>query len=44
MTFEEPFEKPRWVKDILRYLPLKPQFVLSGTCAITIWSSSRREP
>lgn len=24
------FSKPRWVRDLLRYLPLKPQFVLSG--------------
>ncbi|TXN20393.1 AAA family ATPase [Methylobacterium sp. WL9] len=24
------FERPRWAKDVLRYLPLKPQFVLSG--------------
>ncbi|MGH1591340.1 AAA family ATPase [Methylobacterium phyllosphaerae] len=30
MMVKEPFERPRWVKDILRYLPLKPQFVLSG--------------
>jgi len=24
------FEKPRWVRDFLRFLPLKSQFVLSG--------------
>lgn len=24
------FEKPRWVRDLLRFLPLKSQFVLSG--------------
>jgi hypothetical protein len=24
------FEKPRWAKDLLRFLPLKSQFVLSG--------------
>lgn len=30
MMVKEPFERPRWVKDIRRYLPLKPQFVLSG--------------
>lgn len=23
-------EKPRWLRDLLRFLPLKPQFVLSG--------------
>jgi hypothetical protein len=27
---EEPFEKPRWLRDFLRFLPLKSQFVLSG--------------
>src|SRR5690349_15618825 len=26
----EAFEKPRWVRDFLRFLPLKSQFVLSG--------------
>ena len=26
----EAFEKPRWTKDFLRFLPLKSQFVLSG--------------
>lgn len=26
----ELFEKPRWAKDFLRFLPLKSQFVLSG--------------
>ncbi|MBG6467473.1 ATP-dependent Clp protease ATP-binding subunit [Pseudomonas aeruginosa] len=25
------FEKPRWLRDLLRFLPLKSQFVLSGT-------------
>ncbi len=25
-----PVEKPRWVRDLLRFLPLKSQFVLSG--------------
>jgi hypothetical protein len=30
MEVDQPFEKPRWIRDILRYLPLKPQFVLSG--------------
>jgi energy-coupling factor transporter ATP-binding protein EcfA2 len=25
-----PFERPRWIRDLLRFLPLKPQFVLSG--------------
>lgn len=25
-----PFEKPRWLRDLLRFLPLKSQFVLSG--------------
>ena len=24
------FEKPRWLRDLLRFLPLKSQFVLSG--------------
>ncbi|MDR2626080.1 MAG: ATP-dependent Clp protease ATP-binding subunit, partial [Zoogloeaceae bacterium] len=24
------FQKPRWLKDLLRFLPLKSQFVLSG--------------
>jgi energy-coupling factor transporter ATP-binding protein EcfA2 len=27
---ESKFEKPRWVRDLLRFLPLKSQFVLSG--------------
>ncbi len=27
---QEPFDKPRWVKDLRRFLPLKSQFVLSG--------------
>jgi ATP-dependent Clp protease ATP-binding subunit ClpA len=25
-----PFQKPRWLRDLLRFLPLKSQFVLSG--------------
>ncbi|SKA28387.1 AAA family ATPase [Novilysobacter spongiicola] len=25
------FQKPRWLRDLLRFLPLKSQFVLSGT-------------
>lgn len=25
-----PFEKPRWLRDLARFLPLKSQFVLSG--------------
>lgn len=25
-----PYEKPRWLRDLLRFLPLKSQFVLSG--------------
>lgn len=24
------FERPRWLRDMLRFVPLKPQFVLSG--------------
>jgi hypothetical protein len=24
------FESPRWLRDLLRFLPLKSQFVLSG--------------
>ena len=24
------FERPRWIRDVRRFLPLKPQFVLSG--------------
>ncbi|GHU37407.1 hypothetical protein AGMMS50256_35310 [Betaproteobacteria bacterium] len=24
------FQKPRWLRDLLRFLPLKSQFVLSG--------------
>ena len=27
------FEKPRWLRDLLRFLPLKSQFVLSGNIA-----------
>jgi hypothetical protein len=26
----ESLEKPRWLRDLLRFLPLKSQFVLSG--------------
>jgi hypothetical protein len=24
------YERPRWLRDVLRFLPLKPQFVLSA--------------
>lgn len=27
---EQTFEKPRWLRDLIRFLPLKSQFVLSG--------------
>lgn len=30
MTTEASFERPRWLRDLLRFLPLKSQFVLSG--------------
>jgi hypothetical protein len=36
------YEPPRWLRDLLRFLPLKPQFVLSGNvrdlqlCELTI--------
>jgi ATP-dependent Clp protease ATP-binding subunit ClpA len=30
MPRNAPFEKPRWLRDLLRFLPLKSQFVLSG--------------
>lgn len=30
MTSEPYFDKPRWIKDFARFLPLKSQFVLSG--------------
>ncbi|QDH68913.1 AAA family ATPase [Marilutibacter alkalisoli] len=30
MDKTESFEKPRWLRDLLRFLPLKSQFVLSG--------------
>ncbi|MDH0339415.1 AAA family ATPase [Metapseudomonas otitidis] len=30
MTGNAVFEKPRWLRDLLRFLPLKSQFVLSG--------------
>jgi hypothetical protein len=36
------YERPRWLRDLLRFLPLKPQFVLSGNvrdlqlCELTV--------
>ncbi|MCD9127660.1 AAA family ATPase [Luteimonas fraxinea] len=30
MSSTAAFEKPRWLRDLLRFLPLKSQFVLSG--------------
>ncbi|MGZ3458533.1 MAG: AAA family ATPase [Archangium sp.] len=30
MAADLSFEKPRWLRDLLRFLPLKSQFVLSG--------------
>ncbi len=30
MTDFDAFERPRWLRDLLRFLPLKAQFVLSG--------------
>ena len=30
MTLTPRFEKPRWIRDLCRFLPLKSQFVLSG--------------
>lgn len=30
MSGNDPFERPRWLRDLLRFLPLKSQFVLSG--------------
>jgi hypothetical protein len=30
MSAEIKYEKPRWLRDLLRFLPLKSQFVLSG--------------
>jgi energy-coupling factor transporter ATP-binding protein EcfA2 len=30
MSAESKYEKPRWLRDLLRFLPLKSQFVLSG--------------
>lgn len=30
MKMTAPLEKPRWIRDLLRFLPLKSQFVLSG--------------
>lgn len=31
MTGAVAYEKPRWLRDVLRFIPLKPQFVLSGS-------------
>lgn len=30
MSGNTPFQSPRWVRDLVRFLPLKSQFVLSG--------------
>lgn len=30
MSEENTFTKPRWLRDLVRFLPLKSQFVLSG--------------
>ena len=30
MAKEGAYERPRWMRDLLRFLPLKAQFVLSG--------------
>src|SRR5262249_10552363 len=30
LTSAAAYERPRWLRDVLRFLPLKPQFVLSG--------------
>ena len=30
MAHQPVSEKPRWLKDLVRFLPLKSQFVLSG--------------
>jgi energy-coupling factor transporter ATP-binding protein EcfA2 len=30
MTAQRPYEQPRWLRDLIRFLPLKSQFVLSG--------------
>ena len=30
MTSATAYERPRWLRDVLRFIPLKPQFVLSG--------------
>lgn len=30
MTNATGYERPRWLRDVLRFLPLKPQFMLSG--------------
>ncbi len=31
MAVAPPYSKPRWLRDLLRFLPLKSQFVLSGS-------------
>lgn len=30
MSESDAYERPRWMRDLIRFLPLKPQFVLSG--------------
>ena len=30
MSDSSAYERPRWMRDLIRFLPLKPQFVLSG--------------
>jgi hypothetical protein len=30
LTGAPAYERPRWLRDVLRFIPLKPQFVLSG--------------
>ncbi|GKX63738.1 chaperone [Pragia fontium] len=30
MSQNQPYQNPRWMRDLLRFLPLKSQFVLSG--------------
>ena len=30
MSGSNAYERPRWMRDLVRFLPLKPQFVLSG--------------
>ena len=43
---ETAYERPRWLRDLLRFLPLKPQFVLSGNvrdlqqCKLTVGSAA----